>query len=98
MKLADVRKLTIRRSVRVRFQLPNGMECVLNEHGIAQVPALESVPDFNLEESFARAQEFLLEPAAAGTRSPAQRVSREELAVLAAAGPAGEPGHDDHEE
>ena len=65
MKLADLRKLSIRRQIRIRFPLRNGMECVVNEHGIAQVPGLRSVPDFNLEQELVSAASFVLEPVAA---------------------------------
>ena len=50
MKLADLRKLSIKKQLRIRFRLKNGMECVINEHGVAQVPALQAPPEFNLEE------------------------------------------------
>ncbi len=46
MKLADLRKLSIKKQVRIRFRFRNGMECVINEHGIAQVPALNSDSGF----------------------------------------------------
>src|SRR5438034_1403626 len=46
----------------IRFSLPNGMECVLNEHGIAEVPAMRAAGDFNLEEELGRAAQFTLEP------------------------------------
>ena len=38
----------------------------MNEQGIAQVPALKGIPDFNLEEELASAGEFLVEPAPPG--------------------------------
>jgi len=71
MKLADLRKLSIKQQARVRFQLRNGMECVVTEHGIAQVAGLRAIPDFNLEEELAAAREFLLEPAGGEKKSPA---------------------------
>ncbi len=63
------------------------MECVITEHGIAQVPALGGIPDFNLEEELAGAGEFLLEPAAPhakGERKAAapRMVGREELSGM----------------
>ena len=63
MKLADLRKLSVRKNLRIRFPLPNGMECVVTEHGVAQVPGLKGVPDFNLEQELASITEFVLEPA-----------------------------------
>ena len=55
MKLADLRKLAIRRQFRIRFPLRNGMECVVNQRGVARVPALNGIPDFNLEEELSSA-------------------------------------------
>jgi hypothetical protein len=59
--LADLRKLTVKKQVRIRFQLPNGMECAIDEHGLAQIPTLNKVPDFNLERELVSVSEFLLE-------------------------------------
>ena len=44
MNLSDLRKVTVKKHLRIRFPLSNGMECVVNEHGIAQVPALRAFP------------------------------------------------------
>jgi hypothetical protein len=98
MKLADLRKLSIRQNLKIRFQLPNGMECVITEHGIAEIPALGRAPGFNLEQELALIGEFFLEPAAAPAagltpgkggdkKHPAvpRRLGREELASLATA-------------
>jgi len=101
MKLADLRKAAIKTNVRIRFALSGGMECIVSEHGIAEVPALRSVPDagFNLEDELGRALQFTLEPvvasAKAGTRP--QTLSREQLAALVSS-PGAERVHDDHDE
>lgn len=101
MKLADLRKLAIRKQTRIRFALRNGLECVITERGVAAVPTLKSVPDFNLEEELASAASFLLDPVVhTGKKNqPAPKstpVSRDELAGMAAGGPAAEaPSHDD---
>jgi hypothetical protein len=103
MTLGDLRKLSIRQQVQIRFRIREGMECVITEHGIAQVPGLKSVPTFNLEEELAGAAEFLVEPAAPPARkgekrAPApRRIAREELARMAAAAP-GAGAHAEHEE
>jgi hypothetical protein len=100
MTLADVRKLSIKKQYRIHFRLQNGMECVVTEHGIAKVPALESVPGFNLETELALAGEFLLEPAQAPSGKDAPRprtASREELAALTSA-PAGAVAPEEHED
>ena len=99
MKLADVRRFSIRKQFQVRFRLQNGMECVITEHGMAQVPALKGIPDFNLEEELASATEFLLESSVApDKKNPAKprSITREELAKMASAGPsAAAPDHND---
>ena len=38
MKLADLRRLSIRQNVKIRFQLSNGLECVITERGVARGP------------------------------------------------------------
>ena len=90
MTLADLRKLSIRKQLKIRFQLANGMECVVTEHGVAQVPALRRPPDFNLEQELAAVSQFTIEPAKAAPKSPVKpdSVSREELSALLASGPA----------
>lgn len=104
MKLADLRKLSIRKQIRIRFRLRNGLDCVITEHGVAQVPALKGIPDFNLEQELPSVPEFLLEPAsAAGRKGPVKprRIGREELAAMASASlsagreGAVRPDHDD---
>jgi hypothetical protein len=98
MNLGNLRKYAIRQQTKVRFPLGNGMECVVNEHGVAQVPALKGVPDFNLETELASAQTFHLEPVSLDSKAPVKvrTVKREELAALAAGGSAAEiHDHDD---
>ena len=97
MKLADLRRAAIKSSVRVRFSLSNGMECVLNEHGIAQIPDLHAVPSFDLEDELARAGQFTVEPAVADkSKSRPQVLNREQLAALVGTKTA--EAHDDHED
>jgi hypothetical protein len=100
MKLADLRKLAIRKQVRIRFPLKNGMECLINERGVAQVPALQAPPDFDLEEELAGAADFIMESVvAAGSRNSPKpsNLGREQLAAMASEGPAVQP-HDEHED
>ena len=99
MKLGDLRKLAIRQQTRIRFPLTNGMECVVNEHGIAQVPALKGIPDFNLEEELAAAQQFQLDALIADPKKPIQTraLRREELAALTGGSPTAEV-HDHEDE
>ena len=96
MKLADLRKLSIRQNVKIRFQLSNGLECVITEHGVAHVPALRRAPDFNLEQELI--SEFVLDSAVRDQKRPVapRRIGREELAMMAA--PAGPAAGLEHEE
>jgi len=100
MKLVDLRKHSIKKQLKVRFRLRNGMDCVVNELGVAQVPGLDRVPDFNLEQELEAATVFVLEPLNAGEKNaPKPRtVSREEIATLVAAGPVATGHHDDHDD
>ncbi len=85
MKLADLRKLSIKQKTRIRFALDGGLECVITEHGIAQVPGLRGAPDFNLESELAEAREFRFEPAGEPDRkhpAPTRSLTRDEVARL----------------
>jgi len=96
--LADLRKLSIRKQLKIRFQLPNGMECVVNENGVAQIPTLRRVPDFNLEQELRMVSQFVLEPARVDPKSPVKPkpVAAAELAAMLATGPsAAAPEHED---
>jgi hypothetical protein len=100
MRLADLRRFTIRKQAQVRFRLRSGLECVITDQGMAQVPDLKGVPDFNLEEELASATEFLLVPTVVSDKKTpvkSRSLSREELAKLAVDGPsaAAAPEHDD---
>ena len=87
MKLIDARRLAVRNQVRIGFRLSNGMECLINEHGISQAPGLASAPEFNLEDEFARADRFTLAAvkttAKRGASDTPRTVTREELEALA---------------
>ena len=104
MTLAELRKLSIRKQFQIRFRLRNGMECVITEHGIAKVPELKHVPDFNLETELASAMEFFVEPApSANLKLPVKKlerprpVPRAELAEMLNSSPASAaaPSHED---
>ena len=99
MTLADLRKLSIKQQYRIRFVLANGMECVVTQHGIAQVPALQGMPDFNIEQDLASVSEFLLEPSVFSDKKNApepRSVTREEMAALTNSAPV--HVHDEHED
>ncbi len=98
MTLGDLRKFAIRQQTRVRFFLRDGLECVVNELGVAQVPALKGVPGFNLEQELAAAQHFHLDALAADPKIPVKTraLRREELAALTGGAPTAEVhDHDD---
>jgi hypothetical protein len=97
MKLADLRRLSIRKQLKIRFHLSNGMECVITEHGIAQVPALRRVPDFNLEQELAGVSQFMIEPARADAKSPVQpkAIGVDELAGMLSASPSAAAEHEE---
>jgi hypothetical protein len=103
MTLVDLRKLAIRKQSKIRFVLRNGMECVISEDGIARVPALKSVPEFNLEQELAAATVFVMEGAVpAGMKNPplAKSVSmgRPELAAMALDSPGAAAVRDEHDD
>ncbi|HUP03260.1 MAG TPA: hypothetical protein VMU19_04690 [Bryobacteraceae bacterium] len=96
MKLADLRRLSIRREFQIRFKLRNGMECVVDQRGVARVTGLNGIPDFNLEAELAAASEFVLDPAGEKTLSTARPIRREELEAMTATAAA--PAIPAHEE
>jgi len=100
MNLSDLRKVTVKKHLRIRFPLSNGLECVVDEHGIAKVPALRAVPAFNLEQELTGAQSFVVEPSDPGENDKQARqtrnCTRDEMAALATGG--AEAAHDEHED
>jgi hypothetical protein len=91
MKLADLRKIAIRKTVQIRFRMGNGKDCLINDHGIAQVPGWTGIPDFSLEDEVASASEFTLEPVVPpNAKNPPKprRVSRQELIEMTSEGSA----------
>jgi hypothetical protein len=100
MKLTDLRKLTVKKRLRIHFQLQNGLECIIDEHGLAQIPALNKVPDFNLEQELVSVSEFVLEMLRETDKKGVARretLAREQMAAMTSA-PAGGATVADHEE
>jgi len=100
MKLTDLRKLTVKKHIRIHFHLQNGLACVIDEHGLAQIPALNKMPDFNLEHELESVGEFVLEmPKETDKKGVAKRqtLAREQMAAMTNAPAAGAAGaeHDD---
>ena len=103
MTLSDLRRLTIRKQLRIRFTLRNGMECVVTEHGIAKVPALQNPPDFNLEEELASVTDFILDSAAPAKvpvkkAEPPRKIQRKELAAMFETSPSASVAHEHDDE
>lgn len=99
MTLLDLRKAATKQNVRIRFRLRNGLDCVINERGVAEIPSLRAKPDFRLEDELAEAHEFHWEPHAltAGKNGPKpQRLDRDQLARLIS--PGADTAHDGHED
>ena len=100
MKLVDLRKLAIKKQHRIRFHLRNGMECVMDQRGVALVPGLDRIPDFNLEQELEAAATFVIEPLNVGEKNAPKplTLAREELAAMMHAAPGAAGHHDDHDD
>ena len=97
MTLLDLRKIAVRQQVRIRFQISNGLECVINEHGIAQVPSLNTIPDFNLEKEFESVAQFNVEPAVVDPKKPVppRPLTREAMIAMADSSPIAVAEHEE---
>ena len=101
MTLSDLRKVCVKKRLRIRFPLSNGMECILNEHGIAQVPALRAVPAFSLEDELGSVKEFVVETVAVSEKDKhkiaPRSYTRDEMMTFTS-GDAGESASPEHDE
>jgi hypothetical protein len=95
VKLADLRRLAVKKHLKIHFRLRNGMECVVNSEGVAQIPELRAIPDFHLEDELSAAGEFLVEPPAP---APPKKLGRDEMISMAAASPVAAAAHDHDDE
>jgi len=99
MKLSELRRLAIRKQLRVHFALPNGTDCLITEGGLAQVPSLKQVPDFNLEEALGQVQSFRVEAVGTGKPEKVQTTSREQLQqMIVSLSPAAAVAAHDHDD
>jgi hypothetical protein len=103
MTLVDLRKLAIRKQSKIRFVLSNGMECIVSADGIARVPALQGVPEFNLELELASATAFEVEAVVpAGMKNPPKpkpvSMGRPELAAMVQDSPGAAASRDEHDD
>lgn len=96
MNLADLRRFCVKQRSRIRFSLENGMDCVISEQGICQIPALQAPPSFKLDEQLDRISAFVIETASGKDRTSTRTVSRTDLEVLTAGGEL--PTHVEHED
>ncbi len=100
MKLSDLRKLSVKRQSKIRFEISNGLECIITEIGIVEFPKLSAPPDFKLEDELERVESFLIEPVAVSDRKAEKpvRLSRQDLETVLvglAGGAAVAHDHDD---
>lgn len=99
MTLAELRKLAVKKTLRIRFVLPNGMEALMDEHGIARVPALDKTPDFDVETELPKVKEFLVEyRAELDKKGMPKRETMTPAQMQALAGTAGAGAEAAHEE
>ena len=99
MKLSELRRLAIRKQMRVRFALANGTECLITESGLAQVPSLKEVPDFNLEAMLPGVETFRVEMVGQAKTDKPQVNSRDQMEkLIASLNPANAVATHDHDE
>ncbi len=94
MTLTDVRRLAVRKGARIRFQLPAGLECVVDEHGMALIPELKAPPSFRLDREFEGVGHFVMETVS-GKETKREPFTREQLGALAGKPAAAAHSHDD---
>ncbi len=100
MTLAELKKLAIRKQMRIRFAVDSA-EALIDEHGIARVPSLRSVPGFNLDEVLATVTQFKVESLGPDGKSKGSQTAQpEEMVKLLASLHPGGPAKpvDDHDE
>jgi hypothetical protein len=98
MKLADVRRVAIRKQVRIHFRLPNGLDCTVTEGGLVKIPELKSVPDFNVETILPSVQSFEMEAVGMEVDRRKKVLSVPELEKLVAATAPGAASVHEHDE
>ena len=80
MTLLDLRRYAVREAIRIHFRLEPAGECLVNEHGVLKIPALQRVPDFRVDPALAGVEQFTLAPVRAAAQP--NRVSRAQLETL----------------
>jgi hypothetical protein len=74
MRLAELRKLAVRQRLEIRFTLSQGLECLLDSHGVVRIPALRATPAFNVEQELALAPWFRLRSVSAAEPHGGERL------------------------
>jgi hypothetical protein len=86
MTLQDLRRYAVRNRCRIRFTVEASGECLVDEHGLLRIPALQTTTAVNVGELLGSVDRFVLEPAVENPRR--QTVSRQELQGLVGEAPA----------
>ena len=71
------------------------MECLIDEHGLAQIPGLNSIPDFNIQDSIEGVERFRIEPVSGDKPRDARREDLVKLVASIAPGQAAAADHDE---
>lgn len=90
--LTQARRLAVTKKLRIEFATTQGHQCIIDEHGVARVPGLQSAPEFSLTTEFATASEFTLVEGA-----QRRKVTATQLAELSGAQKPAADHHDDDE-
>lgn len=85
MKLSDLRRFCAKQQSRIRFPIEGGLECIITERGLCQIPALNHPPGFRLDDQFAKAEFFIMETVGDKQRAGPRKLLRAELETLTAA-------------
>ena len=91
MTLLDLRRYAIRQGMRIHFTLEPAGECIVNEHGVLQIPSLRGTPSFTLDATLGSVEEFTLAPVRESAKR--QRISRQELESLLGEAPRAAASH-----
>jgi hypothetical protein len=77
MTLLELRRYAVRHGVSVHFSASGVGECLVNEHGVLQIPSLDRTPSFRMDSALPDVEKFTLRP----VRTPAksQTLSRQDF-------------------
>ena len=92
MTLTEARRYAVSKKTRIEFSTASGLDCIIDEHGIARVPELKAAPDFTMTNEFDNATTFVLVRGA-----QRETVSRQQLSDMAGPSKAANHAHDEDE-